>query len=622
MKALAFMLVALLLSTLLSANELHPPVPLLDASGQAVMLSGQPMSSMETCGACHDAAFISESSDHRAAGVFGDGEMQCLVCHSDFEPAERFDLALFNADGSLLTGMMDIRKPLDRNCAACHSLVDNDLDEPLTIPPRSPGLNMTDRTGQIISPQKISNSGLNLANKNTLTHPFDVHADRVVGCVDCHYSLNNPVYYRESGDDKPVHLDFDPRRLTMAEYLLRPMHQLAKGSSRDGLGAFESNNSMRRCESCHDATAVHDWLPYKRRHFESLACEACHVPKLYGPALQALDWTVVDSAGNPRREYRSVEGDPASADSLIHGFRPVMLVRDNVGGERKLAPFNLVSRWHWLHGEGGEPISGETLARALYRADRLHPELLATFDDNGDGTVDTHELVLDSADKVSAVAARLQAAGIEEPFLSANIHPYPVSHNVVNGRWATRDCRTCHGADSVLGASFTLSGDVPGDVMPVFIDNPGSGTAGAITGTNEGGAEFMPDTAGEGYYVIGLDSVALVDLAGLGMFLAISLGVSGHGMARYFANRRRPKVELPTQRIKLYDAYERIWHWLQASTILLLIFTGLIIHKPHFFGMFSFAYVVQVHNVLGFIPVSYTHLRAHETSSSISYAVK
>ncbi|NNJ65327.1 MAG: cytochrome B, partial [Xanthomonadales bacterium] len=51
----------------------------------------------------------------------------------------------------------------------------------------------------------------------------------------------------------------------------------------------------------------------------------------------------------------------------------------------------------------------------------------------------------------------------------------------------------------------------------------------------------------------------------------------------------------------LYDAYERIWHWLQAGAILLLLFTGLIIHKPHIFGIFSFAYVVQVHNVLGFI---------------------
>ena len=51
----------------------------------------------------------------------------------------------------------------------------------------------------------------------------------------------------------------------------------------------------------------------------------------------------------------------------------------------------------------------------------------------------------------------------------------------------------------------------------------------------------------------------------------------------------------------MYDRYERLWHWLQASAILILLGTGLIIHKPHIFGMFSFAYVVQVHNVLGFI---------------------
>jgi thiosulfate reductase cytochrome b subunit len=51
----------------------------------------------------------------------------------------------------------------------------------------------------------------------------------------------------------------------------------------------------------------------------------------------------------------------------------------------------------------------------------------------------------------------------------------------------------------------------------------------------------------------------------------------------------------------MYDAYERLWHWLQAGAILMLIFTGLVIHKPQIFGVFSFAYVVQVHNVLGFI---------------------
>jgi Ni,Fe-hydrogenase I cytochrome b subunit len=48
----------------------------------------------------------------------------------------------------------------------------------------------------------------------------------------------------------------------------------------------------------------------------------------------------------------------------------------------------------------------------------------------------------------------------------------------------------------------------------------------------------------------------------------------------------------------MYAMYERLWHWLQTFVILGLIFTGLIIHKPDTFGIFSFRYVVLVHNVL------------------------
>ena len=54
----------------------------------------------------------------------------------------------------------------------------------------------------------------------------------------------------------------------------------------------------------------------------------------------------------------------------------------------------------------------------------------------------------------------------------------------------------------------------------------------------------------------------------------------------------------------MYTVYERLWHWLQTAVILLLTFTGLIIHKPEMFGAFSFRYVVQVHNVLAAILVA------------------
>jgi thiosulfate reductase cytochrome b subunit len=582
---LLLMLTLSLAASANAANEFHPTFPVLDETGGHVLDSGLPMSNMQTCGACHDTAFISDSSDHMAAGVFDGEEIQCLVCHSDFSVPDRWDAALFDDKDKLAAGVMEIHKPRDRNCANCHSVVNNNLDVPLTVSPDPSELSMTDRTGQVIAAQKVVNSGLNIAGKNELNHPFDVHADRVVNCVNCHYSLNNPVYYRQDASSRPSHLDFDPRRLSSADYLERPLHQLAKGSSRDGLGAFESENSMRRCESCHDATAVHQWLPHKRRHFDSLACEACHIPKLYGPAVQALDWTLVDSEGNPRREYRDVDGDPATADSLIHGFRPVMLPRDNVGGERKLAPFNLVSSWYWSAGEAQQRIAAEELLATLYPGGELHSDVA------GAAGIDSQR---------EAARSLLEQAGFSNVQMTADITPYAVSHNVVNGRWATRDCRTCHSADSVLAAPFTLADSVPGGVAPVWADNPGVGHGGQVKLAG-GGATFLLSTMNEGYYVLGLDGIPLVDLAGLVMFFGILLGVSAHGFLRFIAHRRWGTPERPTERVKLYDAYDRIWHWLQAGAILLLIFTGLIIHKPHIFGMFSFAYVVQVHNVLGFI---------------------
>ena len=586
MKKIIFLLMAgLSLNAAQAANEFHPAFPLLDANGEHVMETGQPMSNMETCGACHDVEFIRESSDHMAAGVFGEEEIQCLDCHGDPDASRTWTDTDYLADGSLPQGVLEIHKPRDRNCANCHAVVNNRIDIPLTITPDPSKLTMTDRTGQVMAAQKIANSGLNIAGKNELNHPFDVHADRVVNCVNCHYSLNNPVYYRQSEDSRPDHLDFDPRRLSNAEYLQRPLHQLAKGSSRDGLGAFESENSMRRCESCHDATAVHNWLPYKRRHFDSLACEACHVPKVYGPAVQELDGTLVDAEGNPRREYRDVDGEPGSADSLIHGFRPVMLVRENVGGEAKLAPFNLVSSWYWTAGPDSERIEPDRLVEVLYPDGALHADL---------------EDISDRQALTTAVQQKLEASGFTNVALNGDITPYPISHNVVNGRWATRDCRSCHGADSVLAASFTLSDDLPGGLLPSWIEGSGAGQAGSIT-TSGGGAVFTPSTSDAGYYVLGLDGIDLVDLAGLLMFLGIVGGVSVHGFVRFVANRRWGAPQRPTRRVKLYDAYDRIWHWLQAGSILMLLFTGLIIHKPHFFGMFSFAYVVQVHNVLGFI---------------------
>lgn len=585
-------LIALFSAGSLFANDFHPEVPLLDASGELLVNSGGALSTMQTCGACHDTTFIEQSSDHAAAGVFEEGEIDCLMCHSDAGDRREWSTGRFRPDGTLAEDSFNVHKPKDENCAQCHGIVSNNLNVPLTYEAAAESHGMTDLTGQIISPQKISNSGLNIAGKESLTHAFDIHADRVVGCVNCHYSLNNPVYFQQRKESRPAHLDFDPRRLTSADYLERPLHQLAKGSSMHGLNSAESNNSMRRCESCHNAENAHEWLPYKKRHFASLACESCHIPKLYGPALQAIDWTLVDRDGQPVRQYRDVAGDPATADSLINGFRPLILPRENVGGERKLAPFNLVSSWYWMAGEPALRVTPDQLVGALYVNGRLHPDVEQVMGS---------ELRINSPEQADVVRQRLQATGLVNVHMASEIQPYSISHNVVNGEWATRDCTNCHGGDSVLAVAFTLSDYLPGGMLPAAGDVGGAALGGYIDEGPEGGASFVMDNSGNGYYVIGLDGLGWVDALGLMMFLGISFGATVHGIGRYIARRRRPHQHGPSRRMYMYDAYERLWHWLQAGAILMLIFTGLVIHKPHIFGVFSFAYVVQVHNVLGFI---------------------
>jgi thiosulfate reductase cytochrome b subunit len=700
-----FLMVGMMLGGNTLANEFHPVFPFLDQAGQAVIESGLPLSTMMTCGACHDTAYIESSSDHADAGAqqlgaegirydwqagpgyyggwdplsyvsviaqngriddeawlqqsgarhVGGGpvsafvEMDCLLCHSDItdsaarrESLQRGDYgwansaplseknilldsggrwlwnpAMFQADGSLLEGVLSIRKPTDENCAQCHGQVDRRLDTPLTVSSDPAARSMTDRTGQIISPQKLLNSGMNIAGKESLAHAFDVHSDRVLGCVNCHYSLNNPVYFQQREESRPAHLDFDPRRLSSADYLKRPLHQFAKGKSTHGLAAAGSENSLRRCDSCHEAGNVHPWLPYKERHFNSLACESCHVPKVYGPALESLDWTLVNSDGQPQRQYRAVDGDPAAADGLIHGFRPVLLARENVDGVLKLAPYNLVTSWYWLAGDPARPVSREQLVAALYQGDSLHVDLLQVLDDDGDGRLSGSELRLDTEERSAAVRARLQSSGLENVQLSSEITPFSISHNVVNGQWATRECSTCHGEDSIFATAFTLSPYRAGGQAPANGNNAGVSLDGEIFTRDDGSAAYLPDSRASGFYIIGLDGLELVDIAGMLMFFGIAVGVSGHALARYISRRRRVGKQAGSrQRVYMYHRYDRLWHWLQASVILILLGTGLIIHKPHVFGIFSFAYMVQVHNVLGFILLTNAALALFYTLAS------
>lgn len=260
-----------------------------------------------------------------------------------------WDPKAFDPEGRLTDAFPRPRPSTAANCGLCHGTV-HEGTAPFAQTPGRGGWS-TETKGQVFSAQRLRDSGLNLAGKDSLTRPFDVHAERLLGCADCHTTANNPAQFAAVAKAAPRHLTFEPRRLSPGEYLARPDHNFAKGHAAQGTVARALEGSMRRCEQCHDAGPTHAWLPYPARHFQALNCEACHVPRVYVPAREQTDWTLVAPDGSAQVAYRGAEGDPASVSTLLHGFQPALLPREELDGSTRLTPHNLATTWYWVAGE-------------------------------------------------------------------------------------------------------------------------------------------------------------------------------------------------------------------------------------------------------------------------------
>jgi thiosulfate reductase cytochrome b subunit len=637
-----------------AASPIHPTFALLDAGSQNVLESGGPVSTLKTCGECHDTGFIAGNSDHASLGldpmtlttevvttggptevVTTAGEMSCFLCHTpdpdnDARRAElesarpdwantasllgsgivtgsggnyQYNPSAFSPDGELLEEYVRIQDPTSANCGQCHGTVHTNLDEPFVKAGYAPEEWRAALTGQVISPQKLADSGMNLAGKESLARTWDIHAERAVSCTDCHFSLNNPVYFQEEAATRPEHLEFDPRRLELGEYLQRPVHQFARGGS-DPAGKDPAAGAMRRCESCHSEQTSHSWLPYTERHMDALSCETCHIPQNYAAATQQVDRTVLNPDGSPRLVYRGAQGDLGSLKTLVNGYTPVLATRPNVGGQEKVAPFNLVTEWYWAAGDPAQPVNTADLEAAWLDGEAYHADVVTGLDVDGDKALTGGELVLDTPEKAAVLAARLESLGLQDPHIAGAVRPYPLNHGVTAGEWATEDCATCHSRDSRLAEPMLLAGPMPlasaapGGVLPELASGEDAVLDGEVYREADGALYYRPASASQGLYLLGHDNVAWIDLLGSLFFAATLLGVAGHGTFRFLASLKLPHGANDSKKVYMYGVYERLWHWLQTFTVLGLLFTGLVIHKPDTFGLFSFKGVVLVHNVL------------------------
>ena len=711
-------------------ETIHPPFEILDADGTNVLESGAPISTMKTCGQCHDTDYITTHNFHADLGLSeyqptseinaspgafgrwdplvyrylsqpqdqlldlgtpewimtyglrhvgggpaatsrhgqpltdlspdpsnpetailsaegtaqpwdweqsGDIETNCFLCHianpdnearteailgGDFAWANTATLLntgivtetngklqwnpqAFDANGVLVQA--PVQDPTNENCGLCHGVVDMSQDV-LVLHDFTINNPQTATTGQVISPQKISESGMNISGKKDLARSWDVHAERQLQCTDCHFSLNNPAYARR--ENAPEHLIFDPRRLDIGDYLQRPNHNFARGQSAQYTIDEEQKGSMRRCESCHTTEPGHaDWLPYMERHMAVLACESCHIPQMYAPAIEQYDWTVLTADGRPHTHYRGIEGNSETSDTvqqLVSGYRPILLKRENVDGETPLAPYNIITTWYWVYDDanGNKRPVREIDLKAVWLdgSGGYAPEVLAMFDANGDGALDHDELIIDTEEKRDFIAARLSKLGLNNPRIEGQLQPYSINHDVARGDWATKECTTCHTEDSRVTQALEVAPYTPVGAEPQFVESNVQYKGEFYTDEN-GALYFKPDPLEEGIYIFGSSNVDWIDLLGMLAFIGTLLGVAVHATVRYLFASKQEKKEHPVKRVYMYTAYERLWHWLQVVDIVLLIFTGLIIHRPDAFPIFDYSNVVLAHNILAVVMI-------------------
>ncbi|MDD4880755.1 MAG: cytochrome b/b6 domain-containing protein [Gallionellaceae bacterium] len=709
-----------------SMRSLHPNFALLDANAVNVLKSGQPVSTMKTCGQCHDTGFIASHAFHAdlglsafapsgktwdsSPGMFGqwdplryrfltqagdqrldlstagwlmlngervagggpattsragrplteltarDGnpetsvlnaagqptvwnwsvsgtmEMNCFLCHleqpnlaartaairagrvADANTATLSGLnlveagakgwlwnrAAFTAEGLVDSKYLGIQAPTNANCAACHGEVHPAGDAPVLLSACNLDYPQTATTGQVVASQRIDASGVNLAGKAALRRPWDIHAQRQLKCTDCHHALNNPAHVNHVQGKEPSHLRYDPRALDIGDYLQRPDHNFARGQSAQVHVAPEYKNTMRRCENCHDATARHQaWLPYVERHMVALACESCHIPKMYAPAIQSYDWTVIGIDGAAQRSCRGVDGAPGDVRSLVTGFEPVLLQRNNVDGTSQLAPYNLITTFYWVYEDakgGKRPVRLQDLKAAYLDGGAYAADIVAAFDSNHDGAISPAELRMDSPRKEAVVKARFAKLGLQNVHMEGQVQPFSINHNVTRGEYVLNDCQACHSAGSRVTNGMQLASFAP--VSPVFNANNNVSGSGDLIRRGDGALFYQPVPARDHLYVFGSSRLDWVDGLGALAFLGTLLGVTVHGGGRYLAFRKRPPGHESIRRVYMYEAYRRFWHWLQAISIVILLLTGLIIHRPDLFAVFSFDSVVSLHNIL------------------------
>jgi thiosulfate reductase cytochrome b subunit len=552
-------------ATFSSEPYMHPKILWKDSNGVLVSGDSRNISLKQSCGSCHDLDYIKGHNTHQKYGI----GQNCLLCHTANPSVQaymagahtnQFEAGLAIPPESLLENLK-ITTPRSENCGACHSGVDYNKGM-VAGPTQGDGRKFISylQSGKLWSPEKISESALNIVGKSNLNHSWDIHAERGLQCSDCHNTSNSPGAYREADQSRPEHLVRDPRKLPIREYLHRPDHRLMMSDAEPGL--------ISDCTSCHDQQHKGVWSDRSDVHFKKLSCQACHVAEIHSPV--AAKVSEVYPGAEARVDYRNL-----NSEGMLEAFSPPLLKRriQKNGDENEFVwtPYNVFTKEFWVHGETAKKIN-------LYDLQK-----------HAAGLEDTLQ-----------IKKALEVAGFNNPRIIKQLNAVAINHNVTVGKLALADCAACHSPDSRILNPLRVSS--VGAAVPELAEDGRIVWDGQFMQTDSG-LVWAPGDQGGDLYLFGAERVPLADLLGLFMILAVLAGVLVHGGLRIYFRIKMGPSSIPAKRKEhyMYGVYERFWHWLQAMMILILLATGLEIHWPDSINLFGFARAVNVHSFTGIL---------------------
>jgi thiosulfate reductase cytochrome b subunit/Zn-finger protein len=557
-------------------NKRHPEILIRDKNG-ALSPNKEDLNFVKSCGICHSVKEIMKKRRHKTKEIIEN----CGSCHvEDFFLSKRRKNKVKTLN----------RQPILRDCQKCHGIISTGKMQPeipsgfFKRPNKEKDFSYTSNTGAIFAPQNMSDGFINIKDKKSKNIPWDIHAQRQLICTSCHFVKGGKRDIKKSNTGLK-HLIRDPRKLVnFRRFNKKPDHRI------DGAD----------CTYCHNPEIIHDNMPYKKRHLETLSCQSCHIPSVSGPAFQSVDETIYSIENGRRAEIRGSNNtiDTPLNIKFISGYTPILFSSKD-GKKSKISPYNLITTWFWKDGLKGKRVDSDIIKNIFNKDEKYTDEILKLFDSNKDRVLSNNELIIDSPKKEKYLKDKLIEVGIKDPIIYGEVNSFKINHGVSSKKLMSRDCQSCHSRESRFGKRVLLADKKPLGAMVGISEKSKEIVKGIITFLPDGSVTLKRDGTINNFFIPGFNNNPLLDIFGIIIFISSILGIMIHGGLRYFYYKKGSVLEesIKKENTYMYRGLERLSHWIMAISVVLLIVTGVEIHYGIISGIITLENIVHIHNV-------------------------